>query len=71
MLLYNDQPVVTVYLLGMLEWMKSLTKIKIIIWGHNSTAFDCAHYIDALFLTDVYITEIQLVIAGSADTLPC
>ena len=70
MLLYNDQPVVTVYLSGMLEWMKSLTNNKIIICGHNSKAFDCVHFINALVLTDVYITEFQLVMAGSADTLP-
>ena len=44
-LLYNNQPVVTVSLkdalLGMLEWMKSLTNTNIIMCGHNSKAFDC------------------------------
>ena len=39
-LLYNDQPVVTVSLkdalLGMFEWMKSLANNKIIMCGHNS-----------------------------------
>ena len=41
MLLYDDEPVVTVslkyVLLGMLEWMKSLTNNRIIMCGYNSS----------------------------------
>ena len=74
MLLYNDKPVVTVSLkvalLGMLEGMKSLTNNKIMMYGHNSKAFDCVHFINASVMTNVYITEFHKVIAGFADTLP-
>ena len=68
----NDQPVVTVSLkdalLGMLEWMKSLTINNSIMCVHNSKAFDCVHFINALVLTKVDITEFHKVIF--ADNLP-
>ena len=71
LLLYNDQHVVTVSLkealLGMIEWMKSLTNNNIIMCGHNSKAFDCAHFINALILSKVDITEFNKLIF--ADTL--
>ena len=74
-LLYNDQPVVTVslkdVLLGMLEWMKLLLNDKMTMCGHNSKAFDCVHLINSLVLTKVDITEFHKVIfAGFVDTLP-
>ena len=47
--------------------MKSLTNNNIIICGHNSKAFDCVHFINALILTKVYITE--LIKLFFADTL--
>ena len=73
-LLYNDQPVVTVplkdALLGMIEWMKSLTNNNIIMCGHTSKAFDCIHFINALVLTKVDIREFHKVIfAGFSVTL--
>ena len=63
-LLYNDQPVVTVSLknalLRVLEWMNSLANN--IIYKHNSKAFDCVHFINALVLNKVDITEFHKVI---------
>ena len=60
-LLHNDEHVVTLSLkdalLGMLEWMKSLTNNKSIMCGHYSKGFDCVHFIYALVLTKVDITE--------------
>ena len=47
--------------------MKSLTNNNIIICGHNSKAFDCVHFINALVLIKVDITEFHKVIF--ADTL--
>ena len=32
-------------------WMKSLTNNNIIMCGHNSKAFDCVHFINALDLS--------------------
>ena len=67
MLLCNDIPVVTVSLkdallvLGMLEWMKSLTNNKIIMCGHNSKAFDCVHFVNASVLTNVYLTDMSFI----------
>ena len=37
--------------------MKSLTNNNIIMCGHNSKAFDCVHFINALVLIKVHITE--------------
>ena len=48
--------------------MKSLTNNNIIICGHNSKAFDCVHFINALVLIKVHINEFHKVIF--ADTLP-
>ena len=48
--------------------MKSLTNNNIIICGHNSQAFDCVHFINALVLIKVHINEFHKVIF--ADTLP-
>ena len=74
MKVHGNEPDVTVSLqdalLGILEWMKSLTNNQIIIYGNNSKAFDCVHFINALGLTKVDITEFHTVIAGFADTLP-
>ena len=47
--------------------MKSLLNNNIIICGHDSKAFDCVHFINALVLIKVYITEFHKVIF--ADTL--
>ena len=59
-------------LLGILEWMKSLTSNSIIMCGHNSKVFDCVHFINALVLTKVDITEFHSFQVSSffADTLP-
>ena len=51
-------------LLGMLEWMKYVTNNKIIMCVHNSKAFDCVHFVNALVLTKVDITEFHKVIAA-------
>ena len=48
--------------------MKSLTNNNIIICGHNSRAFDCVHFINALVLIKVHINEFHKVIF--ADILP-
>ena len=48
--------------------MKSLTNNNIIMCGNNSKAFDCVHFINALVLMKVDITEFHKVIF--VDTLP-
>ena len=47
--------------------MKSLTNNNIIMCGYNSKAFDCVHFINALTLIKVHITEFHKVIF--VDTL--
>ena len=47
--------------------MKSLTNNNIIMCGHNNKAFDCVHFLNALVLIKVHITEFHKVIF--ADTL--
>ena len=51
-----------------IEWMKSLTNNNIITCGHNSKVFDWVHFLNALVLIKLHITEFHKVIF--ADTLP-
>ena len=62
-----DKSIYDAYILP-IEWMKSLTNNNIIICVHNSKDFDCVHFINALVLIKVHITEFHKVIF--AETLP-